>query len=127
MSGDKAKKTTKKPAKKAKTTEKKKATKTASKTTKKDAKPKAETVVKKDSLIYVDYVGRTKDDGRIFDLTLEEVAKEEGLFREDDRYEPILVAVGSNWLLEAIEEELIGMKVNETPTRGSPRGRPPSR
>lgn len=106
MSSDKAKKkTAKKPAKKS-----------TKATTKKTAKPKAETVVKEGSLIYVDYVGKTRADGKIFDLTLEDVAKKEGLFREDDRYEPILVAVGSNWLLEALEEELVGMKVDETKT-----------
>ena len=32
-------------------------------------------VVSDGNLIYIDYVARTKEDGRIFDLTLEEVAK----------------------------------------------------
>ncbi len=115
MSSEKAKKkATKKPAKKTA----KKAPKDSTKKTsaKKTTKSKVETVVKEGSLIYVDYVGKTRADGKIFDLTLEDVAKKEGLFREDDRYEPILVAVGSNWLLEAIEEELVGMKVEETKT-----------
>ncbi|MFX1369261.1 MAG: FKBP-type peptidyl-prolyl cis-trans isomerase [Promethearchaeota archaeon] len=115
MSGEKAKKkATKKPAKK--TT--KKSTKDSTKKTsaKKATKSKVEAVVKEGSLVYVDYVGKTRADGKVFDLTLEDVAKKEGLFREDDRYEPILVAVGSNWLLEAIEEELVGMKVEETKT-----------
>ena len=119
MSSDKAKKkTAKKPAKKTTKKSTKASTKktTAKMTTKKTAKPKAETIVKEGSLIYVDYVGRTRADGKVFDLTLEDVAKKEGLFREDDRYEPILVAVGSNWLLEAIEDELVGMKVEETKT-----------
>ncbi|NHI83914.1 MAG: hypothetical protein EAX81_06405 [Candidatus Thorarchaeota archaeon] len=103
----------------------KKTTKKSKKTTEKPAKAtikkktvakKAEDVVKEGSLIYVDYIGRTKGDGKVFDLTIEEVAKKEGLFREDDRYEPILVSVGSNWLLEAIEEELVGMKIDQTKT-----------
>jgi FKBP-type peptidyl-prolyl cis-trans isomerase 2 len=101
----------------------KKAKKTkAKKTTKKAApkKKKAETTVKEGSLIYVDYVARLKEDGSIFDLTLEDVAKEEGLYSEKDRYEPILVAVGSNWLLEAIEEGLVGMKIDESKTINVP-------
>jgi peptidylprolyl isomerase len=110
MSEKKSKKTA------AKQTAKKKAA--PKKTTKKAApkKTKKETTVKEGSLIYVDYVAKTKDDGMIFDLTLEEVAKAENLYSEKDRYEPILVAVGSNWLLEAIEEALVGMKVDESKT-----------
>ncbi len=93
-----------------------KAKKTPKKTTKKAPKKKVGDVVEEGSLIYVDYVARVKDDGTIFDLTIEEVAKQEGLYKEDDRYEPILVSVGSNWLLETIEDELVGMKTGETKT-----------
>ena len=113
MSEKKPKKTAAK-----KTTKKKAAPK---KTTEKTApKKKKETTVMEGSLIYVDYVARTKDDGMIFDLTLEEVAKAENLYSEKDRYEPILVAVGSNWLLEAIEEALVGMNVDESKTISVP-------
>ena len=91
--------------------------KTAKKTTKTTKVSKsAEEVVEQGSLIYIDYVGRTKDDGKVFDLTLEDVAKEEGLYKEDGYYEPMLVAVGWNWMLQAIEEELVGMKVGESKT-----------
>ncbi|MHA2379508.1 MAG: FKBP-type peptidyl-prolyl cis-trans isomerase [Candidatus Thorarchaeota archaeon] len=103
-----------KKAKKKTTT--KKAKPKPKKTSTKAPRKKAEEAVKEGSLIYVDYVARVKDDGTIFDLTLEEVAKQEGLYKEDDRYEPILVSVGSNWLLETIEEELVGMKPGETKT-----------
>lgn len=91
-----------------KTTKKKSATKKKTK--------KGEDVVSEKSLVYVDYVGRTKEDGKIFDLTVEEIAKEEGLYREDGHYEPYLVAIGWNWLLAALEEEIVGMKVGETKT-----------
>ncbi len=90
---------------------------------KKTAKKKSETKkttsskgIEHGSLIYVDYVGRTKDDGKVFDLTLEEVAKEEGLYKEDGYYEPMLVAVGWNWMLQALEEELIGLKAGDSKT-----------
>ncbi len=83
-------------------------------TTRKKTTKKVENVVKEKSLIYLDYIAKTKEDGKIFDLTLEEVAKEEGIYKEDGRYEPILVAVGMNWLLSALEEQLVGMKVGES-------------
>ncbi len=108
------KKTTKKTAEK-KTTTKKSTKKTTKKTTEKKAAEK-ETVVSEGSLVYVDYIGKTKEDDKIFDLTLEDIAKKEGLYKEDDRYEPTLVAVGWNWLLPAIEEELVGMKAGESKT-----------
>ncbi|MFW9795238.1 MAG: FKBP-type peptidyl-prolyl cis-trans isomerase, partial [Candidatus Thorarchaeota archaeon] len=80
------------------------------------AKKKAETIVGKDSLIYVDYSATTKDNGVVFDTTMMEVAKDSGIYREDDRYEPMLVAIGWNWLLAALEDELVGMKVGEYKT-----------
>jgi len=39
------------------------------------AKKTVETVVEDKSLVYIDYVGRTKEDGKVFDLTMEEDAK----------------------------------------------------
>jgi FKBP-type peptidyl-prolyl cis-trans isomerase 2 len=95
---------------------KKKSTKKTTSKKKSTTKTATSKVVEQGSLIYVDYVGRTKDDGRVFDLTLEEVAKEEGLYKEDGYYEPMLVAVGWNWMLQALEEELVGMKVGDSKT-----------
>ena len=108
----------KEPAKKKTTTKKTAAKKsTAKKTTKKSTKKAAvETVVGEKSLVYIDYVGKTKEDGKIFDLTLEEVAKKEGLYKENSMYTPMLVAVGWNWLLAALEDELIGMKPGDEKT-----------
>lgn len=82
----------------------------------KSKKKGSKDIIEEGTLVYVDYVGRTKEDGVIFDLTVEEVAKEEGLYKEDGVYEPILVCIGWNWLLAALEEELVGMKVGEEKT-----------
>lgn len=90
------------------------AKKPAKKTTKKAAK--AETVVGEKSLVYIDYSATTKHDGIVFDTTMSEVAKDSGIFKENDRYEPMLVAIGWNWLLGALEEELVGMKVGDSKT-----------
>lgn len=107
-----SKETAKKPAKKTA------AKKTTKKTTKPKAaaKPKAETVVGNESVVYIDYTAYTKDDGRAFDTTMEEAAKSHGIYNEDDRYEPMLVAMGWNWLLAALEEELVGMKIGDSKT-----------
>ena len=86
------------------------------KESKKSKKKDSDDTIKQGTLLYVDYVGRTKEDGKIFDLTIEELAKEEGLYKEDGTYEPMLVCIGWNWLLAALEEELVGMKVGDTKT-----------
>ena len=112
MSKKKSAKPKKKPAKKDA------AKKPAKKTTKKPAK--AETVVGEKSLVYVDYSATTKDDGVVFDTTMEDVAKESGIYKDGDRYGPMLVAIGWNWLLAALEQELIGMEVGESKTVAIP-------
>ena len=72
---DSAAKAKKKPAAKKKIT--------AKKTTK-----KVETVVGEKSLLYVDYTGRTKGDDFYFDTTVEEVAKDKEIHKENKRYNP---------------------------------------
>ena len=104
---DSAAKSKKKPVAKKKTTSKK-----TTKTTKK----KDETVVGEKSLLYIDYTAHTKEDGFYFDTTSEDVAKEKEIHKENERYEPMLVAIGWNWLLAALEEELVGMKVGNSKT-----------
>jgi FKBP-type peptidyl-prolyl cis-trans isomerase 2 len=83
---------------------------------KKSKKKGSKDIVQQGTLAYVDYVGKTKEDGTVFDLTIEEVAKAEGVYKEEGVYEPILVCIGWNWLLAALEEELVGMKVGESKT-----------
>ncbi|MFW9919028.1 MAG: FKBP-type peptidyl-prolyl cis-trans isomerase [Candidatus Thorarchaeota archaeon] len=79
-------------------------------------KAKAENVVGEQSLVYIDYTGKTKDDGKVFDTTLEEVAKANDLPTDKGTFEPMLVAIGWNWLLAALEEEMIGLKVGDSKT-----------
>jgi peptidylprolyl isomerase len=98
-----AKKASDKPAKK----------KTASKEA---ATPKTESVVADSSVLYIDYTAKILEDGVVFDTTLEDVAKAHGAYKESERYEPMLVAIGWNWLLAAVEEELIGLKVGDSKT-----------
>ncbi|MDF1538002.1 MAG: FKBP-type peptidyl-prolyl cis-trans isomerase [Candidatus Thorarchaeota archaeon] len=109
-----ASKPKKKPAAKKKAPAKKATKPAAKKTT--AAKKEVETVVGEKSLVYVDYTGRTKEDDFYFDTTVEEIAKEKDIHKENERYAPMLVAVGWNWLLQSLEEEIVGMKVGESKT-----------
>ncbi|MFB6199925.1 MAG: peptidylprolyl isomerase [Candidatus Nanohaloarchaea archaeon] len=62
-------------------------------------------------MVLVDYIG--KADGEIFDLTVKDKAKEEGLHTEDRSYDPIPVLIGENFVIEGFEEALKDMEVGE--------------
>jgi len=62
----------------------------------------------------MDYTAKVKETGEIFDTTSEEVAKENKLYREGEIYEPRLVVVGEGWVLKALDEALLTLKLNKT-------------
>ncbi len=73
-------------------------------------------LVNRGDFVFIDVLGRIKDTGKSFYLTMEDVAKKEGVFREDGIYEPDLVIVGESFQLPVLEDELVGMRVGETKT-----------
>jgi len=70
--------------------------------------------LQKGDFVLVDYVMRVKDTNEIIDLTIEEVAKKEKVYREDGIYEPALIILGEGRILKGIEEELYKMDVGES-------------
>lgn len=93
------------PAAKAKSTPKKKPKKTT---------PTAAVALKDGDFILADFIGYTHDDHRLFDTTKEEVAKAEGVFDEQETYQPRLTIIGQGWIVPGVDEALIGMKIGET-------------
>ena len=69
--------------------------------------------IKKGDLIYIDYIGIVKESGEIFDTTIEEEAKKAGIYNEKQRYKPVLVAVGKSWVVEGLDEALVGREENQ--------------
>ncbi len=65
--------------------------------------------VKEGDFILVEYVGKVKETGDVFDTTQEEVAKEGRLYKEGEIYEPKLVVVGEGWVLEALDVGLLDL------------------
>ena len=72
--------------------------------------------IEKGDFIVVNYVGRVKETGEVFDTTVEEVAKEERLYKEGEIYEPKLVVAGEGWVLKALDESLLNLEVGKTST-----------
>lgn len=63
-------------------------------------------------MILIDYIGK-KQDGEIFDLTIEDKAREEGLYNDDVDYSPIPVLVGHGYVIDGLDEELQDMDIDE--------------
>jgi len=69
--------------------------------------------MEKGDFIKIDFVGRVIASGEIFDLTIEEVAKKEGIFSEKHKYGPTLVVMGANMVIPGVEKRLEQMKVGD--------------
>jgi FKBP-type peptidyl-prolyl cis-trans isomerase 2 len=69
--------------------------------------------MKTGDFVYIDYVGRVKDTGEIFDLTKEDVAKKEGIYSPQIKYKPIPIIVDAKFILSGLNKALKEMKVGE--------------
>ncbi len=67
----------------------------------------------KGSLILLDYTARIKDNGEIFETTIEEDAKKSSLYDPTRKYEPRLISVGEGWVLKGLDEALTETNVGD--------------
>ena len=72
--------------------------------------------IKKSDFIVINYTGKVKETGEVFDTTSEETAKEKKLYKEGDIYESRLVVVGEGWVLKALDEALLTFKIGKSET-----------
>ncbi len=63
--------------------------------------------------VEIDYKAMLED-GTVFDTTIQNVAKDSGIFDGEKKYGPMLLIIGSNWLLSGLEKKLVGLKEGET-------------
>ncbi len=71
--------------------------------------------VKKGDNISVDYIGSFQD-GKVFDTSIESVAKENQLYDPERKYEPLHFIVGNMQVIKGMDEDVIGMKVGDSRT-----------
>ncbi|RKY71615.1 MAG: peptidylprolyl isomerase [Candidatus Latescibacterota bacterium] len=69
--------------------------------------------MKEGDFIRIDYIGRIKESGQIFDLTDEKLAKEKGMYNPNVSYRPVPVIIGGDFVIKGLEAELKKMKVGE--------------
>jgi len=72
-----------------------------------------EKTVKTGDNISVDYTGSLLN-GKVFDTSIERVAKENNISNRGNEYKPIKFAVGKGQMIKGFDEGVIGMKVGET-------------
>jgi len=72
-------------------------------------------LIEKGDKVKVDYIGKLES-GEVFDTSIEEVAKEEGIYNPEREYAPLEFVVGEGKLIEGFEEGVLGMEVGEEKT-----------
>lgn len=70
-------------------------------------------VIKRHDFVEIEYTGRIKEGGAIFDTTEEEVAKDNGLYDKNADYSPAVICVGENSILKGLEDQLIGKETEK--------------
>ena len=74
----------------------------------------------KGTLVYVNFTAKVKDTGEPIETTVEDEAKKLNIHDPDRRYEPRLVAVGEEWVLKGLDEEIAKMDIGEKKTAELP-------
>lgn len=79
-------------------------------------------MLKENDFIEMDYIARIKGEA-IFDLTNEDIAKENNLYNKDYKYKPVVICLGKGDILKGLDKKLIGKdigkhKIELTPEEG---------
>jgi len=66
--------------------------------------------------VLIDYVGKVKDTNEIFDITKEEVAKKEGIYKPEFKYGPVPIIIDAEFILPGLNEAAKEMEVGQKKT-----------
>jgi FKBP-type peptidyl-prolyl cis-trans isomerase SlyD len=69
-------------------------------------------VLEKGDFVKINYTGRIKD-GEVFDTTIEEVAREHGIYDPRLRFKAQAIVIGAGHVIPGLDEALVGMEVGE--------------
>ena len=70
-------------------------------------------IIKKHDFVEIEYTGRIKEEGTIFDTTEEKIARENGAYNKNADYSPAVICVGENNILKNLEEQMIGKETGK--------------
>ncbi|MHA2074254.1 MAG: FKBP-type peptidyl-prolyl cis-trans isomerase, partial [Candidatus Hodarchaeales archaeon] len=67
--------------------------------------------------IKIDYTGRLKENNKVFDTTLEDIARSEHIYDEKRGYSPLLCRAGDEkFLIPGLARKLVGIELNSPQT-----------
>ena len=69
--------------------------------------------VAKGDVVRLQYTGKVKETGEVFDTTSEEIAKEAGIYKEGGVYGPVPIIIGAGHVLKGLDEALEGLEVGK--------------
>lgn len=72
--------------------------------------------MKSGDFVSIDYVGKVKDTGEVFDATVEEAARKNNVHNPNVSYRPVNIVVGGEFTIKGLDEALLEMKVGEKRT-----------
>lgn len=72
--------------------------------------------MQKGDLISIEFTGKERVTGKVFDTTNKETAEKEGMPMKNRVFGPVVLVAGQGDVLEGIDEELLKMKVGEMKT-----------
>ncbi|RMF90246.1 MAG: peptidylprolyl isomerase [Methanobacteriota archaeon] len=70
-------------------------------------------VLAKGDFVRINYTGRIKETGEVFDTTSEEVAKKEGIYDPQITFKPQPIVIGAGHVLPGLDKALVGAEVGE--------------
>lgn len=73
----------------------------------------AKGVVEKGDKIAIDYIGRFTD-GKVFDTSIDSVAKESKIFNSGRWYEPLEFVVGSGKVIKGFDDAVLGLRPGQS-------------
>jgi len=68
------------------------------------------------TFVQIEYVGKIKESGEIFDLTYENLAKEKKIYNPNVKYGPITIIIGNKQILASLDGKIKEMTVGEKKT-----------
>lgn len=69
--------------------------------------------IKEKDFVEIEYTGKLKEEGMVFDTTDEKLSKESGIYNENTTYGPVIVCVGEGQLLKGLDKEVIGKELGK--------------
>ncbi|MCJ7450412.1 MAG: FKBP-type peptidyl-prolyl cis-trans isomerase [Candidatus Nanohaloarchaeota archaeon QJJ-9] len=69
--------------------------------------------MEENDVVEINYVGRVKSTGKVFDLTDREIAEEEDIDTQNMDLGPVKILIGGEYVIEGLEDAIKGMKVGE--------------